>query len=283
VHRIAQRLAGAYTITATATDDEGVALTLTDPVTAVVTDGAGTVVDVAADPSAAAGVLSLDIAYDEIPLLDTYTVVWTAPEGTWRTSFELVGGFLCEIADIRAEPLIRDGGTITTADLRKARTKAEEHIERLAMCAFVPRGARQTLIVDCEPFGALTKLTLENVTVRRVYSVTIDGVALTAPELAALTVYSYGTIVRESGWPDDSVVQVHYEHGADEAPGAILEGCSRLAARYALKNQLGGRRTLESTDMGTMRVTYGTRAGETGDADLDAAIADFGHRMPVVG
>ena len=205
-----------------------------------------------------------------------------ADEGTWRTTFELVGGFLCEISDIRAEPNVRElGDTLTTADVRKARFKAEEHIEQLAMCAFVPRGARQTTVVDGEPFGSLHKLTLDNVRLRRVYSVTVDGTALTSIELAALTVYAYGTIVNPSGWPTGSVVAVHYEHGLDEAPGAILEGCARLSAKYAVKGAFHGR-GMDATDIG-VRLTFGARAGETADADLDAAIADFGARRPIVG
>lgn len=285
MYRISKRLAGSYTVTGTAYDDDGHVVSLSGTPTAVVTDGAGTAVTVAGSVTlTGSGTMSLPITYAEITKLDAYTVTWTASGyGKWTTRFELVGGFLCEITDVRDQPGMDDEASYPTADLRTARGKAEEHIEKLASRAFVPRGARETIVVQGQPYGSVYDIMLGNMDVREVYSLKVDGTALTAGELAELVVYANGTVHWDTGWAVDSVIEIHYEYGMDEPPGAIVEGCARQTVRYTVKNSLGGRRSLESTDLGTMRLTYGTREGETGDADLDAAIADFGHRMVAVG
>ena len=286
--RIARRMSGAYTITASAVDDDGNAIALTSP-EAVLTNGAGDTITIATPPTASAGVLTLRPEAGELPYLDKYLVVFTTPEGEWRVPFELVGGFLCEISDIRAEPGMddKDGSeyVIPTAALRTARTKAEEDIEKKAMCAFVPRGERETLVVDGRRWGYSTKVLLKKpgaVRSRRIYAIAVDGVPMTPDELATVKLYEHGAVAYPTGWKAGTWLTIHYEHGSDQAPGAIIEGCARHAARFAVKSRLGGRRTMEATDIGTMRLTLATRAGETGDMDLDVAIKDHGCRREAI-
>lgn len=275
--RIRQRHSGSYTLTAQPIDDDGETVSVTSA-TAVLFDGAGVAVMDGDEPKsytvdATGDVLTLLVPVADVPLLDKYKAVITDGDNEWPAEFEIVGGFLCELEDLRAYPDY-DPDSFSTDDLRRARTDAEEQIERLAMCAFVPRGKRVTRIAD-----GSTTLLLPDVDVRSFYCVAING----ADALVYTTLKPGGVLEFSPAPRRGATIAVHYQHGADEAPGSIRAGCVRLAYRYVVPDQLGGRRSVESTDIGTFRMSFGTRPGETGDPDLDAAIAAFGHKRPIVG
>ena len=151
MYRVKQQTTGSYTFTETPVDDDGVAVTPTGPFTAKVYDGAGVLIT---SPTATftGGKFTASVAYTLLPKLDTYTIVWSGTLSgvitEWTSVVELCGGYLFEIAELRAQDrAFADTVKFPTADLRKVRNWVEDVIEgsRAAQVAFVPRGTRVSL------------------------------------------------------------------------------------------------------------------------------------------
>ena len=84
-------------------------------------------------------------------------------------------------------------------------------------------------IVTCEGKG-LESLLLPVSPLRSVSAVSVDGVALTAGELADLTVLSYG-VMRGVLFPAGSKLEVTCTWGYEEPPAKIVRACVTLASR----------------------------------------------------
>lgn len=279
MNRMKKRGAGRYTITVGAVDEAGNPAPITEPVTVKILDGAGATV-VEDVPLIVEGELAYDLDAALVPELDTYTAVWTgtadAAEQEWRTEFELVGGYLFEISDMRASRAELENTTkFPTAKLRDARVTAEQRFELGCHVAFVPRGARVELRGD----GTRTLL-VPIVELRRVYAVTVDGVAIDVDDLV---VEPWGALVRSSAWPKGSRIAVHLEHGYSAPEGPVSEAVLELARDYVMPSNLPARATGISSDVGFMRFTLAGKDGTTGIPNVDAAIAAYGRSIPAVG
>lgn len=297
--RVKKQTTGSYTFTESAVDDSGTLQTVTAPITAKLYDGAGTLI---ASPAATCtnGLFSCSVAYTLLPLLDTYQVVWSGViDGVtteWTTTIELVGGFLFEIADLRAQDRAFADLTKYPSDaLRKVRTWVEDVIEgpRAAQLAFVPRGRRVTVdgsapdvMHGYNPLMYGTEyraLRVPDFEVREVYSASINGTALTEEELADVTADD-NILWRSAGvqwpaWPfGRRNIGLHYEYGLDRAPGAITRAALILAREYLVKSDLPGRATATSIGDQFFRLTIAGRDGVTGIPDVDAAIDQFGRK-----
>lgn len=264
-----------------ATDEDGTAVLVVAPAAAVITDGSGAQVDAGA-ATVTAGVLSYLVAADKVAKLDTYQVTWTGSVGgvasTWRESFEVVGGHLFEVADIRTR--VREAADATrypAALIRAYRVAAEQRFERSCRCAFVPRGRRAKLTgEDAAP------VLLPDPLAREIYSISVDGVLMTAEDLAQVRLdKAVSAIVY--GWRRGSVLDVHYTHGEDSPPEPVRAAVITLAADGMLPNSTPSRATAVTTELGTYRVTVAGRDGATGIPEVDAVIADFGWAAPAVG
>lgn len=267
-------------------DDNGVAQAIVGAATATVYDGAGAAVTgVAGAATLLDGAATFSIDSAALTRLDTYKVLWAGGIATgafqrW-TYFELADGYLFELADFRnyrAE--FADTTNFPAARLRKIRAAAEESFENGAMVAFIPRGARQTLTGD----GG-RRLQLERVYVSAVYSASIDGTALTAEELAELTIHSHGVLERPRGkvWTRGHEILVHYVHGHSFPIAPVVDAVMELAAAGAVPSNLNARATSESTEFGAFRLTIAGRDGETGIPNVDAAMLRYGAKRPAVG
>lgn len=297
--RVKQQNTGSYVFTGTAIDDDGETITPVAPFTCKLYDGAGTLISTTT-PTCVAGTFSQTFDHALLPLLDTYQVVWTGTvSGTvkeWTTTIELVGGFLFEIADLRArDRAFKDLTTYPSTYLRQIRTAVEEVIEgkRAAKVAFVPRG-RRTVVDGTSPdltrgyspilYGQDYRgLRLNDFEVREVYSVKVNDLSLTQTELDAIDIDD-DTLWRSSGvvWPAWAFghrnISVHYTHGHDRPPGAITRAALILATEYLIASPLPGRATATSIGDQIFRLTIAGRDGITGLPDVDAAINDHGRK-----
>ena len=284
MERFAKVTAGTYHLTVPTADRDGNAVTSTGTPTVSIADGGGTVVHTM-NATPVAGSLSADVPCANLAALDMYTATWSGTVATvaqqWRSYVELASDYLFNLGDLRAmEPSLADTSRYTGAMCRAARTAAEQRFERAAKVAYVPRGRLLSVFGD-----GRGRLELADNVIRRVVSVSIDGVALTAGELAALTVREWGALDRPSGfyWEDGAAVSVYYEHGYDYPPEPVRQAAMVLAREYLVRSPLSSRATVEQTDVGFFRLSIAGGEKWTGIPDVDAAIEQFGRRRPNIG
>jgi len=282
--QIKQRVVGVYPLSVSATTEDGVAVIIAEPVGVTIYDGLGAVV-ISGVPDVAAGTLTFSLNATDAPRLDAYSAVWTGSVGgqdqSWSTAFELVGGYIVELSDIRGyDRAFADITKYPDDYVRDCRDQIEEQLEQNGMCAFRPRGARETLSGN-----GMSRLVLRNCDVRGIYSIAIDGVPLTSDELAAVR-FAGNVLHRDMlPWPRGfASITVHYSYGFDRAPGPIRRAALILAKEHIVPSTTLPARATAST-IGEMqyRITIAGRDGFTGIPDVDAAINQFGRVRPVVG
>ena len=277
--RIRQKSSGNYTLTAPTPNDDGVLVTAAAPATVTIVDGAGdSAYTGAATPST--GLLTATVPVASLAHLDTYTCTWSSTTGEWTSRVEICGGFLFELADLRAlESTYADAGRYPASRLRTARTAAEMRFEEAAGVAFVPRCRRVTLIGD-----GSWRLNLPDPAVRSVRSVTVAGVALTATELAALVVREWGALdLTASVWTDQAEIVACYEHGEDYVPAPVSQAVMLLAPEYLTRKALASRATQEITELGTFNLSVAGFRRPTGIPEVDRVAQDFGRSPRLVG
>lgn len=240
-----------------------------------VTDSAGTVVAGFTFARTGTGVYTCTLPAN-LEVLDRYAISWAWANGQSRASeFELVGGFLFTIPDVRAfDPALADETTYPDARIIQARGHVEDVFEhqRTTGMAFRPRGRR----VDVDGTGT-RGLFLPDTHLRLVRAVTMDGTAFTSGELADVAVYPHGEIVRATlGTFTAGIrnVQVLYEFGEGAVPGDVWQAALKLA-RYALAPgpmDGDGRATAQFNEFGGFRLTIAGRDGPTGLPDVDAVL-----------
>lgn len=288
--RIKKRAVGTYTLTATAENEDGVKQNISAPATVTIKDGAGTIV-VTGTPTIQNGELSYEADAALMPRLDTYTVNWTGTVSSetweWTTELELVGGFLFEISDLRAaDRAFADTVKYPTDTLKLVRTWVEDVIEgpRAANVAFVPRGKRVVTQGPGVYRAGAYGIDVSDYELRGIYSSTVAGTALTAPQIADL-ICDDNTIWRtDRPWPaGHRNVSFHYTHGYDTPPGAITRAAIMLAREYLVKSDLPGRATATSIGDQMFRLTIAGRDGVTGLPEVDAAIDQFGRKSFWIG
>ena len=285
MERLRQKTAGNYALSVVATNEDGVLVTPAAPVTLAITDGAGTAVGTGPyTGTAACGSITAAVPVADLAELDLYTCVWTDDDGAeWTSYVELCGGYLVELADVRdLDALYQNESKFPASRLRAARTAAEVRFEAAAGVAMVPRCNRVRLIGD----GGY-RIVVPNMAVRSVRSITVDdgtgAVALTADELAALTVREWGAIDHTDGtvWEDADVIEVCYEHGLDYPPATVREAMLLLVPEYLTRKALASRATAEVTDVGTFRLSVAGARNPTGIPEVDRIAADVG-RAPLM-
>lgn len=285
MQRLVQRADGDYVLTlpVLSADGEPLSGTPTAPASVVVVDGAGTEVW-SGTPQLGAGVVTASVPASSMPLLDSYTATWTATiDGetrSWVTRVELCGARLFGLAELRAS--YQEVASLTDDELDLARLRAEERLEAAARIAFCPRGGRATVLGD----GTSRLILPVGAGLRRLYSVSVEGVPLTSDELNALEVREWGALDRSDGsvWPAGGLVSVHYEHGLDlPVPGPVSVATMVLAREYIIRSALSSRAMGESTELGFLRLSVADGdARPTGIPEVDAVIAAYGRRRPVV-
>lgn len=269
-------------------DQNGAAVNAdTNPATiagaAKVTDSAG--VEVAGSPFTITritdpGVYSFSVGTAITALLDLYAVEWTftldAVAQKRYSDFEVVGAHYFEVPDARAFDGGRLGSTTTypAASIIAGRERAEDALEAACSVAFVPRARRVTLDGD-----GTRELILPDRYPRRVVSGSIDGVALTAADIADLAYERSGRLVRKTlgGWggthPDDVVLL--YEHGMDRPPPRARRAALLLLADDLIASNVGARVLSHTDESGTRQYAVAGRGRAFGIPEVDALVREY--------
>ena len=239
-------------------------------------DGTTLVAETAATP-AGVGKFTYTLTPTQTALLDILTVRWQATlngaEQTITSTVEVVGGFLFNLAQIRANPYGLNATDYPNDLVIEARTLAEQRIEDACGVAFVPRYRRETL----SGLGG-TVLLVGAPRLRSIRSATVDGTALTSTELAEVTYSAAGTAYWSNKWLEGANnIVVAYEHGFDSVPGPVSRAALILAKHYLTETPLSDRTTSFSNEDGTFTLaTPGLRGSVTGLPEVDAIIAEYG-------
>jgi len=199
--------------------------TISDPgtVTVTVVDDQG--VTVATGSAAGTGANPRTFNVPAVTKLTKLTATWTsATLGTLTSTIDVVGAFMFSLSDLRAAV----GSTPTNTQLTDMRTRVEEAFEDECGVAFVPRYSRKKVtgyvghtatsidgdwrsrnMVRLKPF------------MRAIQWVTVDGQALTTPDVQAATFDDYGfaSIPSTGAWWSQTLVG--FEHGMDSPPAPV--------------------------------------------------------------
>lgn len=245
-------------------EDDGVA---TDPtpatVTVTVTRDDGTVL-VAALPATrvSAGKFGYTLTPAQTALLDTLTLTWESPNlGTLTNTAEIVGGFLCTISEARALLPLSDPVKYTTNAIVAERTRVEQALENACGVAFVQRYRREKVS------GRTTRtahVVLQRPRVTAIRSVKLDGIAVSASELAAIVPSRAGVIYNPSGWAaGHGNYDIAYEHGytaADEV-GEANQAALMLLRNWLVKGPIDDRTTQYANEHGQFTMSTPGRGG----------------------
>jgi hypothetical protein len=242
-----------------------------------VTDADGTEVDTgSATPDGDAFTATVD-AQDE----GVYTVTWSATNYTDVTTFEVVGGFIFDLPELRALDPDLTIAKFPTARAKQIRERVEAEFERIVGRSFTPR--TKTIETTYDGTGSVW---LQVFDVRSVVSVKVDGDAatdLTEFPLDAsgfLTVPETFTSASGSGSvADDAALSVRVAYGFPAVPDDV-KGAALLRARGLLASDVSAipdRATSFVADNGGQFVlaTAGLRGWETGVPEVDAVIKRY--------
>jgi hypothetical protein len=252
----------------------------TNAPTVVVTDSAGVVVAGFTPSYTATGTYQATLPAN-LEVLDTYEVAWNFANGQTRSSeFELVGGFLFSIADVRAlNSQLADTINFPAALIRRVRAEVEDVFEdpKITGRAFRPRGRR----ISLDGTGTDT-VTLPDFDIVRLVSASVDGLALT---LSDVTIQPWGGLtLGPSTWTSGrGNVSLLYEYGFRAAPSKVRREALVLAKSYLQESPLQeGRATAVFTDIGGYRLTIAGRDGWTGIPSVDACLMQYSLASKVV-
>ena len=294
--RFRQQTVGTYPLVVTTIDPlTEVAAAASGSLGLTIYDGSGAQV-YTGTPVVIGTTLTANVPVASLPLLDTYSAVWTGTASggptTWHSFFEICGGFLFEIADFRVwDPSFADTAKFPMAMLRAARVAGEQRFEKAARVAFVPRCARVTRYAKGYPMpigygigydAGVRRLETHYNRVRSLRSVSLNGVAMSPSDLANLDFTEWGAIDQPAGsyWLDTTLVTIVLEHGYDFAPAPVATAAMILAREYVFRSALSSRATVEATDVGFFRLSVAGPGRPTGIPEVDAAVAEFGRRRP---
>lgn len=230
--------------------------------------------------------------------LDRLTVTWTSGTEAQQTFVEVVGGFYFELAELRA---MNDMSAVTypTERLRAARQWIEFIIDKEVNASFVRRYSRDNFNFARDPFVATGNIgidiqpyrafTLREQYAKAILSLSVAGVALTAPQLAAITVDPVNRIVRLDGGPWSygyGVVDVRYEAAFTDTCPSDLHDVSLQAARWHLISTDGAsgipnRATSITNDLGNIQLSTAGNRRPTGIPDVDAVIMAYADQVRV--
>lgn len=222
-----------------------------DPVVTVIRHSGGSTIAAAAETTKVEEegedvYYTVDVAGEDLTEVDLLVAVWSDGDSSYTTYTEVVGGFTVSLKAIQAKYEEEDR---TDDQIAAAREAATTQLEAACGVAFRPRYGKAVL----DGPGSDT-LMLPDPQLRRVLAVDIDGQALDAEELEALTLDPSGFLVRPARWPEGRAnVEVAYVHGHEHFPAAGLP-VTNLAAYLLTKTPTDW--NARATSYSTGEVTY---------------------------
>lgn len=195
-----------------------------------------------------------------------------------------------------------------------ARGWIEQIIERTCRTSFVYREKTETITREIQPAagqlglvgvssgygygwptgGDISSLFLSSLYVRSVSAVSVDGVPLSADDLAALRIRKGGIlrwpVTTSCGWAGSEDVTVTYLAGYSETPPGDIKAAAMQAVRYRLLTFYNGksgpsdRMMSMSTEQGTTQYSTASPEGRpTGLPEVDAVIVGWARELNAVG
>lgn len=260
------------TVTVTVTGDNG---TVVVPATAAA-DGTGT------------GVYELVIDDTVTADVDKLTATWVGTiagkQQTIRTTYEVVGGFYFNLAELRAMDSLSDTTKYPTAKLARERTRIETLIDRAVGTSFVRRYRRH--LADGR---ASRELQLPDSYVQGLLSVAVGGVAYEPSVLAGLVVYSGGIVRHAAGGYFASGyrnVDVRFAAGAYSEVPEDLRDAALMAARTHLLEARSGipdRAMSITNEFGNINLASASANRPTGLPEVDAVILGYRDQLYIPG
>lgn len=188
--------------------------------------------------------------------VDGLIVEWTASEimgavVVERDFVEVVGAWTFSLRECRALKPPIDASRYSTADFRRARMETEAECDEITGTSYVPKFGRAVVSGTGGRY-----LLLPHGNLRTVRSLSINGVALTAPELAQVYPLASGVLDRRySTWPIGvNNIVCEYEHGKDYPPSDL-----KMAQMIRCRSRLG----LTSSGIPDRAVTFSAQDGGT--------------------
>lgn len=262
----------------------------TGAVTVSVTRLDGTVVDAATASGPGVGNV-YTYAFPGRDVVDELLVSWSATVGgdavvLDQDVVQVVGGFFFGLAEGRAvDSALSSTSKYPTADLIEQRVATEDECERICGQAFVPRFAREVLT----GFGNAA-LVLKHTRIRAIRSVSVNGQAWSAGQLAGVGFSDAGVAYVSSGWAAGITsgsrnIVIEYEHGLDRPPPEIIRGSKMrfkslvLSGRSALPDRA---ERLVTVEAGTVLLASPS-AEKTGIPEVDAIYGRYPSPRPGFG
>lgn len=273
----------AATLRHVARNEDGIAADVTGSVGVTITDDAGDSVQTGTATDSGVGIYTLALNTAVRGDLGRYEAVWSyTMTGVFHTvsqEFEVVSDVLFDIADLRSHDYaFEDSERYTAEMIREARDAATERIENAAQVSFSQRRRRTTLNGN-----GMTKMLLPDSEIDALLEVYADGVAIDETDIE---LDPSGVITHPLEWSKGTQnIEVVYLHGYLTVPAPVRRAAMTVATEYLVVSALPARATAQSTDLGEFRITMANvDAGrDTGIPEVDAVIARFGRRRPVIG
>lgn len=249
---------------------------VSDPgvVSVVVTRADGTQVTAAYADGTGAAPRTFALTSGMLSELDVLSVAWTsATLGKLTSRVEVVGGYLFSLAEARSMRPLDDTVKYPASAVVAARLLAESALEDACNVAFVPRYQRERV-----NGSGTASVFLRRARPTRVITATIDGTALTAPQIAAVDVTPDGCAYRPDGWPAGRRnITLGYEHGYPACPARVARAALLLAKRYLVESPVNDRATSLVNDDGTTQylVTAGTRSAVFDIPEANAVVQQY--------
>lgn len=205
-----------------------------------------------------------------------WTGVWNGVSQTVETYDEVIGGHLFTIAQART---FNHGQMASTTDypdddIREARDRIFDAFQVCCGVPFFPRYEREVL----DGTGR-RRVWLPHKRPLAMISATVDGVALTGPELAAVQLYVTGRIERDAMWSKGlQNVVVEWERGYRRPPLEITRAARALATYEVVSSEITDRMVSVANELGTVRLSIPGRNHPTGIPLIDAALYRYDER-----
>lgn len=211
----------------------------------------------------------------------TWSGTWGGSAQSVETQWEVVGAQLFTVSEARGFRANADGGEdlsdtnkYSDAMIRETRDRIADAFQRVCGVPFFPRYER-------EVFDGLgrRRLWLPWKRPLRLISVTVGGVALTAPELAAVYLYVTGRIEREAGWASGfKNIIVEWERGYKYVPGDIKRAALALAQYDIVNSEITDRMVMFANELGTVRLSTPDKFHPTGIPLVDSVLWQLDER-----
>lgn len=236
-----------------------------------------------------------------LPEVDLLTCTW---KGTFSgaadqlvTQAEVVGGYLFTLAEARSfNPRNQAAGPLANTTNHPDAAVLTEHwsladdFETICGYSMFPRYGRAVLsgwdaLADRRSGSRMaTCLQLPHRKVTGLLAATVDGLALTAPELALLTADARGVLRRTDAtrWPTGfDNITVAYTHGLPSVPGPITRAALLLTASHLAGGDVNPRAMSVTNELGTTQLaTAGYGRWEYGLPEADAILRRYARKLP---